>query len=43
MQKPYRTIDDVLRSAWAVPGALRKEQDAGTDRILHSTKLEDSI
>ena len=42
MRKTYRTIDDVLRSPW---GAI-KQQDkktAATDRVLRSTKLEDSI
>jgi uncharacterized protein with von Willebrand factor type A (vWA) domain len=43
MLKPYRTIDDVLCSPWAKPGALRTEQMECTDRILRSTKLEDSI
>lgn len=41
MKKTYRTIDDVLRSPWADthPGASAET----TDRVLRSTKLEDSI
>ena len=39
MRNPYRTIEDVLNSSWAsaVPPAET------TDRVLRSTKLEDSI
>lgn len=39
MRNPYRTIEDVLNSPWAsaVPPAET------TDRVLRSTKLEDSI
>ena len=41
MLKPYRTIDDVLRSPWAsLTPPMTKES---TDRVLRSTKLEDSI
>lgn len=42
MRKVYRTIDDVLRSPW---GAVRQadEKAAAIDRVLRSTKLEDSI
>ena len=41
MRKPYRTIEDVLRSPWAAIEPSRER--AATDRVLHSTKLEDSI
>ena len=41
MLKPYRTIDDVLRSPWAA--AERPGAQPSTDRVLRSTKLEDSI
>ena len=41
MLKPYRTLEDVLRSPWAAMEPPR-EQPA-TDRVLRSTKLEDSI
>lgn len=42
MRKIYRTIDDVLRSPW---GAIKHQDEkaAATDRVLRSTKLEDSI
>ncbi len=36
----YRTIDDVLRSSWA---ERRLISEPKTDRVFHSTKLEDSI
>ena len=39
--KPYRTIEDVLRSPWA--NAERPGEKLATDRVLRSTKLEDSI
>ena len=41
MRGPYRTIEDVLRSPWAAmkPSGERP----ATDRVLRSTKLEDSI
>ena len=39
--KPYRTIEDVLRSPWAAAG--RPGDAPATDRVLRSTKLEDSI
>lgn len=39
MKKPYYTIDDVLNSPWA---AVAPPVET-TDRILRSTKLEDSI
>ena len=43
MRQIYRTIDDVFRSAWAsLPAAAGKEKEA-QDRVLRSTKLEDSI
>ena len=40
MKKPYRTINDVLRSPWA---AAAPPAEAALDRVLRSTKLEDSI
>ena len=40
--KAYRTIDEVLRSPWADRPARSMTQQT-TDRILRSTKLEDSI
>lgn len=40
MRKPYRTIDDVLRSPWA---AAAPPAETTLDRVLRSTKLEDSI
>lgn len=42
MKKIYRTIDDVLRSPWV---AMQPAERASvlTDRVLRSTKLEDSI
>ena len=41
MLKPYRTIEDVLRSPWA---AARPSGEApAADRVLCSTRLEDSI
>lgn len=39
MRKLYRTIDDVLKSPWAAAAPPVKT----TDRVLRSTKLEDSI
>lgn len=41
MLKPYKTIEDVLRSPWATTKAIPKEQ--GTNRVLKSSRLEDSI
>ena len=41
MLKPYRAIEDVLRSPWAA--AERPMERGETDRVLRSTKLEDSI
>ena len=41
MRGPYRTIEDVLRSPWAA--IERPGEGPGTDRVLHSTRLEDSI
>ena len=41
MRKPYRTIEDVLRSPWAA--IERPGEGPATDRVLRSTKLEDSI
>ena len=42
MRKIYSSIDDVLRSPW---GAIKHQDEkaAATDRVLRSTKLEDSI
>lgn len=41
MLKPFRTIEDVLRSPWAA--VERPGEEPATDRVLRSTKLEDSI
>lgn len=41
MQKRYRTINDVVDSKWAEHRALFEKEN--TDRVLKSTKLEDSI
>ena len=41
MRKSYRTIEDVLRSPWAAIEPSRERP--ATDRVLRSTKLEDSI
>ena len=38
--KAYKTIDDVWASVWAHTSA---EHSRGTDRVLRSTRLEDSI
>ena len=40
MRKPYHTIDDVLNSLWAAAG---RPPESTNDRVLRSTKLEDSI
>lgn len=40
MRDFYRTFDDVLRSPWA---EAPRPTEAGIDRVLRSTKLEDSI
>ena len=40
MRKPYHTIDDVLNSPWAAAG---RPPESTNDRVLRSTKLEDSI
>lgn len=42
MTTPYHTIEDVLHSPWANMQTFAKES-ALTDRVLRSTKLEDSI
>ena len=42
MRQAYRTIQDVLASPWAASG-VSSESAPVTDRILRSTKLEDSI
>ena len=42
MTKAFRTISDVLRSPWAALSA-HEDKSQTTDRILRSTKLEDSI
>ena len=39
MRMPYRTIDSVLNSSWAAAPPPAET----TDRVLRSTKLEDSI
>ena len=41
MLKPYRTIQDVLASHWALSPPAERHQK--TDRVLRSTKLESSI
>lgn len=41
MRAHYRTIDDVLRSPWAQAASV--STDERTDRVLRSSKLEDSI
>ena len=41
MRKPYRTIEDVLRSPWAA--IERPGEGPATDRVLRSTRLEDGI
>jgi uncharacterized protein with von Willebrand factor type A (vWA) domain len=41
MGKVYRTIDDVWASPWANISA--EHSNRGTDRVLRSTRLEDSI
>lgn len=41
MGKAYRTIDDVWASPWANVSA--EHNNRGTDRVLRSTRLEDSI
>lgn len=43
MIKTYTSADSVLRSAFAVPGALEQKTGEHTDRVLRSTRLEDSI
>lgn len=40
MLKPYRTFDDVLQSPWA---KMPRPEENLSDRVLRSTKLEDSI
>ena len=42
MKQAYRTIQDALASPWAASG-VSAESAPTTDRILRSTKLEDSI
>jgi len=42
VKKIYRTIDDVLSSPWAAVTSADLEKPT-TDRVLRSTKLEDSI
>lgn len=42
MKKAYHTIDDVLRSPWAERKPFA-EKAVVTDRVLRSTRLEDSI
>ena len=43
MRKPYTSVESVLRSALALPGALAAKASPQTDRVLRSTRLEDSI
>ena len=43
MKKAYRSIEDVWRSPWAYLSARSGRDDLTTDRILRSTRLEDSI
>lgn len=40
MRNPYRTFNDFLRSPWA---EAQRPTEASNDRVLRSTKLEDSI
>ena len=40
MRDFYRTFEDVLRSPWAEAGL---PAESANDRVLRSTKLEDSI
>ena len=42
MLKPYRTIEDVLKSSWAQTSAEKKSTET-SDRVLRSTRLEDAI
>lgn len=42
MKKAYHTVDDVLRSPWA-ERKPSTEKPMSTDRVLRSTRLEDSI
>ena len=41
--KPYRTIEDVLRSPWAELTSPTEAEILVSDRVLRSTRLEDSI
>ncbi len=41
--KPYRTIEDVLLSPWAKLELPAEAERPTSDRVLRSTKLEDSI
>ena len=43
MLKPYRTIEDVLHSPWAKLKPPTEAERSTSDRVLRSTKLEDSI
>ena len=43
MIKAFRSLQDVLQSPWAQPGALTARRTEGSDRIFRSTRLEDSI
>lgn len=43
MRKAFRTITDVLHSPIAELAALRRKPAQKTDRVMHSSKLEDSI
>ena len=43
MKKAYRNIEDVWKSPWAQLSARSGQEAPVTDRILRSTRLEDSI
>lgn len=43
MMKPYRTVEEVLASPWAAMPRNTCSSDVRKDRVLRSTKLEDSI
>lgn len=43
MMKPFRTVQEVLASPWAAMPPVSRSTKARNDRVLRSTKLEDSI
>lgn len=43
MRKIFRTLSDVLQSPWAQCGPRESSIASTTDRVLHSTRLEDAI